>query len=47
MEHKESIPKLAEASKDDRLKSSRPVTTPILPTSKIVKNTIFLRGLFS
>ncbi|MBM7681360.1 hypothetical protein JOD43_001527 [Pullulanibacillus pueri] len=33
LEHKESIPKLAEAAKDNRLKSSRPVTTPILPTS--------------
>ncbi|GGE45001.1 hypothetical protein GCM10011391_24810 [Pullulanibacillus camelliae] len=27
------IPKLAEATKDDRLKTSRPVTTPTLPTS--------------
>ncbi|MBM7681234.1 hypothetical protein JOD43_001401 [Pullulanibacillus pueri] len=26
-------PKLAEATKDDRLKTSRPVTTPTLPTS--------------
>ncbi|MBM7683188.1 hypothetical protein JOD43_003367 [Pullulanibacillus pueri] len=27
------LPKLAEATKGDRLKTSRPVTTPTLPTS--------------
>ncbi|MBM7679927.1 hypothetical protein JOD43_000086 [Pullulanibacillus pueri] len=31
--HRLTITKLAEATKDNRLKSSRPVTTPILPTS--------------
>ncbi|MBM7683366.1 hypothetical protein JOD43_003546 [Pullulanibacillus pueri] len=34
-------PKLAEATKDDRLKTSRPVTTPTLPTSKNRKTRFF------